>query len=113
MGLKIDGGSSERRPQRLTSRVSKQTGKVQEKGSTQFSSQLDRQFSNAQEEMLRQMAKEIEKQGERLAEHIDISEFKVYKRMISEFLNHAVRGSSRFMKESFLDRREGTGYMPS
>ncbi|HOQ75954.1 MAG TPA: YaaR family protein [Thermoclostridium sp.] len=105
MGLKIDRGGSDRRPSRLTSRVSIPTEKVQDKGGAQFSSHMDRHFGNAQEEMLRQMAKEIEKQGERLAEHIDISELKVYKRMISEFLDHAVRGSSKFLKESFLDRR--------
>lgn len=63
MGLKIDRGSSGRRPQRLPSRVSKQTDKVQEKSTTQFSSHMDRQFGNAQEEILRQMAKDIENQG--------------------------------------------------
>jgi uncharacterized protein YaaR (DUF327 family) len=105
MGLKIDRGSSDRRPQRLPSRVSKQTDKVQERSTAQFSSHMDRHFGNAQEEILRQMAKDIEEQGERLAEHIDISELKVYKRLVSEFLNQAVRSSSRFIKESFLDRR--------
>ena len=41
----------------------------------------------------------------RLSQHIDISELKVYKRLIMEFLDAAISGSERFTKESFLDRR--------
>jgi len=51
------------------------------------------------------MAKDIEKQGEHLAQRIDISELKTYKRMVMEFLDEAVRGFGRFSKESFLDKR--------
>lgn len=105
MGLKIDSGNSDKKPAGLTARVSKQTDRVQGKNTAQFSSHLDRHFGQAQEEILKQMAKDIEKQGERLAEHVDISELKVYKKLVSEFLNEAVRSSTRFQKESFLDRR--------
>lgn len=105
MGLKIDRGSSDRRPERLPSALSKQTEKIQERSSAQFGSHLERHFSNSHEEMLKQMAREIEEQGKRLSERVDITELKVYKRMISEFLEHAVRGFARFKKESFLDRR--------
>lgn len=105
MGLKIDSGGSDSKPTAVSGPLSKRTGKVQGKNTAQFSSHMDRHYGNAQEEILKQMAEEIAKQGERLAKHVDIAELKAYKRMVSEFLNEAVRGSTRFSKESFLDRR--------
>jgi uncharacterized protein YaaR (DUF327 family) len=105
MGLKIDGGSSGRKPQAIGSKTGKETVRVQDKSAAQFGSHLGRHFGDAQEETLKQMAKDIEKQGEHLAERIDISELKTYKRMVMEFLDEAVRGFGRFSKESFLDRR--------
>lgn len=104
MALKIDG-SSGRKPQSLGSRIDRDSNKVIDKSGAQFSSTLDRHFSQNQDEELQKKALEIEKQGKRLSEHIDISELKTYKRMIMEFLDEAVRGSERFSKESFLDRR--------
>lgn len=105
MGLKIDSGGSERKPAALSGPLTKRTERIQEKSTAQFSSHLSRHFGHAQEEVLKEMAKQIEKQGEKLAKHVDIAELKVYKRMIQEFLNEAVRASTRFSKESFLDRR--------
>lgn len=105
MGLKVDGGSTGRKPQGIPGRMEKENGRIQEKGSAQFSSHLGRHFDDAQEDILRQKAKEIEKQGKHLADHIDISELKTYKRLVMEFMGEAVRSSSRFSKESFLDRR--------
>lgn len=104
MALKIDR-SPERKPQNITGRIDRDKKKVNDKNETQFSSQMDRQFSESQDEELKKKALEIEKQGKRLASHIDVSELKAYKKMVMEFLNEAVRGSSRFSKDSFLDRR--------
>lgn len=105
MGLKVDGGNTGRKPQGIPGRIEMETGRIQEKGSAQFSSHLGRHFGDAQEDILRQMAKDIEKQGEHLSEHVDISELKAYKRLVMEFMTEAVRSSSKFSKESFLDRR--------
>lgn len=105
MGLKIDGGNSGRKPPSIGGRVGKDSAKVQDKSTSQFGSHLGRHFGDAQEEELRQKAKDIEKQGEHLAQRIDISELKTYKRLVMEFLEEAIRGFGRFSKESFLDRR--------
>jgi Protein of unknown function (DUF327). len=105
MSLKIDRGSSDRGPERLSAAMNRSSGKIQGKGGAQFGSHLEKHFENAQEEMLRQMAKEIEEQGKRLAERVDITELKIYRRMVSEFLEHAVRSFARFKKDSYLDRR--------
>ncbi len=104
MALKIDG-SSGRKPQSLSGRIERDIKKVNNMNGTQFSSHMDRQFSENQDEELRKKAQEIEKQGKHLASHIDVSELKAYKRLVMEFLDEAVRSSSRFTKDSFLDRR--------
>ncbi len=104
MALKIDGGSG-RKPQNLTGRIDRDVKKVNDMNGAQFSSHMDRQFSESQDEELKKKAFEIEKQGKHFASHIDVSELKAYKRLVMEFLNEAVRSSSRFSKDSFLDRR--------
>lgn len=104
MALKIDGGSG-RKPQNLTGRIDRDVKKVNDMNGAQFSSHMDRQFSESQDEELKKKALEIEKKGKHLASHIDVSELKAYKRLVMEFMNEAVRGSSRFSKDSFLDRR--------
>ncbi|NLM73384.1 MAG: YaaR family protein [Clostridiaceae bacterium] len=104
MAFKIDGSSS-KKPDRLTTNISRDAGRVNKKNGMQFSSQLGRHMSQNQEEELKKMALEIEKQGKKLSENVDIYELKVYKRLVMEFLDEAVRGFGRFSKESFLDRR--------
>ena len=54
---------------------------------------------------LKEMAEEIAKQGEKLGEKIDIRELRIYKKMISDFMDEAVGNSRKFSKKSFLDRR--------
>ncbi|MGI6123128.1 MAG: YaaR family protein [Acetivibrionales bacterium] len=104
MALKIDG-SSGRKPQNIPERIGRDFKKVNDMNGTQFSSHMDRQFSENQDEELKKKALEIEKQGKHLSSHIDVSELKAYKRLVMEFLDEAVRSSSRFTKDSFLDRR--------
>ena len=70
-----------------------------------FRSQLIRVEGETQEERIKNLAAMIFDQGEKLGKKVDIGELKVYKRMISEFLEEAVGNSHKFSKESFLDRR--------
>ena len=56
-------------------------------------------------ERLRQKAAEISAQGEKLADRIDIKELRLYKKLISDFMDEAVGNSRKFSKQSFLDRR--------
>ena len=73
--------------------------------STTFDSHLQKQGSLNLNESLKKMADDIIKQGERLSQRVDIAELKAYKRMVSEFLNEAVRGFAKFSKENHMDRR--------
>ena len=56
-------------------------------------------------ERLREKANEIAVQGEKLADRVDIRELRVYKKLISDFMDEAVGNSRKFSKQSFLDRR--------
>jgi len=56
-------------------------------------------------ERLRVKASEIAAQGEKLADKVDIRELRVYKKLISDFMDEAVGNSRKFSKQSFLDRR--------
>lgn len=103
MGLKING--SNRQTGNVAGKINNDSGKVSNDGRSSFNSHLKRQQSQNQDELLQNMAKDIIKQGERLSDKVDISELKAYKRMISEFLNEAIRSFARFSKESFMDRR--------
>ena len=51
------------------------------------------------------MVEDITKQGQRIAEHMDIRDLKVYRSMISNFLGEVVANSHQFSRENFLDRR--------
>ena len=56
-------------------------------------------------ERLKAKADEIARQGEKLAEKVDIRELRIYKKLISDFMDEAVGNSRKFSKQSFLDRR--------
>lgn len=57
------------------------------------------------QEKLTQMVEEITKQGQRIAEHMDIRDLKVYRSLISNFMSEVVANSHEFSRENFLDRR--------
>lgn len=57
------------------------------------------------EETLLKMSEDINAQGKVLAEHMDLKDFKKYKKMISDFMNEIVSTSHKFSRENFLDRR--------
>lgn len=48
---------------------------------------------------------EISIQGDKIAKHMDYSDLKDYKNLISEFVNEIVTNSHEFSRENFLDRR--------
>jgi len=103
MNLKID--SSNRNQRNVIGRVNTEGSKISGQKFTGFDAHLQRHEVQNLDETLKQMADDIIKQGEKLGEKVDIAELRVYKKMISEFLDEAVRGFAKFSKESFMDRR--------
>lgn len=72
---------------------------------TAFSSSLKKMEFKNYEERVRVLADKIQSQGKKLEKKADIRDLKVYKQLISEFLDEAVSHSHSFSKKSFLDRR--------
>ncbi len=72
---------------------------------TDFRSQLSRAEGNSYEQHLEGLVDEIIRQGEKLGKKIDIREFRIYKKLISEFLGSALGKSMKFSKRSLLDRK--------
>ncbi|MDP4182307.1 MAG: YaaR family protein [Bacillota bacterium] len=79
--------------------------KVPEVKSAGFQNKLIQVESANFEEHVKDMVDKIIEQGEKLSNKVDIRELKVYKKMISEFLDEVVANSHKFSKQSFLDRR--------
>ena len=84
---------------------SKEEKKVSDSEKTGFKSQLNRVESENYREKIRSLVSRIIEQGEKLGKKVDVKEFKVYKKLISEFLDEAVGNSLKFSKNGFLDRR--------
>lgn len=57
------------------------------------------------QERLTEMVKEITDQGKRISEHMDIRDIRMYRTLISGFMNEIVANSHKFSRENFLDRR--------
>ncbi len=57
------------------------------------------------QDKLKEMVKQITEQGAKIAEHMDIRDLKVYRGLISNFMNEVVVNSHKFSRENFLDRR--------
>jgi len=70
-----------------------------------FASQLKKLDTINFEEKIKVLADKIQSQGKKLEKKADIRDLKVYKQLISEFLDEAVSHSHSFTKKSFLDRR--------
>lgn len=70
-----------------------------------FQSQLVKAEDSNYEQQLEKLVRDIASQGEVLAKRVDIRELKLYKRLISEFLELALGNSKKFSKKSMLDRR--------
>lgn len=57
------------------------------------------------QDSLKVMIERITEQGNKLSEHMDIRDMKLYRGMISEFMNEIVANSHKFSRDNFLDRR--------
>lgn len=70
-----------------------------------FYSQLKRVEEHNAEERIKYLVNQITEQGEKLGKKVDVRELKIYKKLISEFLDETLNNSQKFSKESFIDRR--------
>lgn len=54
---------------------------------------------------IKELMENIFEQGKKVGDKVDIKELNYYKKLISEFLYEVINSSSKFSKQSFLDRR--------
>lgn len=79
--------------------------KVRHGNGGEFRNMLSRTEDSNYEQRIEKLVQDIVKQGDVLAKKIDIRELKVYKKLISEFLDLALGNSRKFSKRNILDRR--------
>lgn len=79
--------------------------KAVEMGENAFVSQLKRVEEHNVEERIKYLVNQITEQGERLGKKVDVRELKIYKKLISEFLDETLNNSHKFSRESLIDRR--------
>ncbi|MDP4093027.1 MAG: YaaR family protein [Bacillota bacterium] len=79
--------------------------KVTESKGTTFQNQLKHAEQQGFEEYVGDVVKQIAEQGDKLSKKVDIRELKIYKELLTEFMDLAVGNSRKFSKQSFLDRR--------
>ncbi|HHV95324.1 MAG TPA: YaaR family protein [Clostridiaceae bacterium] len=70
-----------------------------------FESRLIQAEYDNYSEKLNDLAERIFEQGKKLEKRMDIREYIVYKRYISEFLNEYVNNTFKFSKQRMMDRR--------
>lgn len=83
----------------------KEQKRVSDSNGTSFKSHLKQFDDHNYEERIRALVSQIGEQGKKLAQKIDVRELKIYKRLISDFLDEALSNSHMFSKDSYLDRR--------
>ncbi|GHV43376.1 hypothetical protein FACS189490_13530 [Clostridia bacterium] len=59
---------------------------------------------NLSERLSRNIA-EITAQGEKIAKHMDIRDMRVYRSLITDFINEVVTNSYKFSRENYINRR--------
>lgn len=79
--------------------------KVAETNGNAFESKLKRVEEHNVEERIKYLVNQITEQGEKLGKKVDVRELKIYKKLISDFLDETLNNSQKFSKESFVDRR--------
>lgn len=79
--------------------------KVSSGKGSDFRSQLTKVEDDNYQQHLEKLVDDITKQGEKLGKKVDIRDLRIYKMLISEFLETAIGKSRKFTKQSLLDRR--------
>lgn len=92
-------------PSGLSSLPVKEDSKVRPGRGADFQNQLVKAENTNYEQHLEKLVNDIVRQGETLAKRIDVRELRIYKGLISEFLELALGNSKKFSKRNLLDRR--------
>src|SRR4051794_14231188 len=92
-------------PSNMQNVAGKDDRKISDNMGANFQNQMKKIETRNFEERINEMVNRITEQGEKLGKRADIRELKIYKNLVSEFLDEAVNNSHKFSKKNFLDRR--------
>lgn len=70
-----------------------------------FKEYVARESGKYHQEHISILLQKVNDQAKKLGKKVDIKELKLYKKLVSEFLDEAVNNSHKFAKENFLDKR--------
>lgn len=57
------------------------------------------------QDTLKRMIEDITSQGNKIANHMDVRDVRLYRNMVSDFLGEVVANTHKFSRDNFLDRR--------
>lgn len=103
MNIKIQDTSN--KPSNIAALAGRDDRVVRAEKDAAFSSTLRKLEYTNYEERIKVLVDKIQGQGKKLEKKADIRDLKIYKQLISEFLDEAVSHSHAFTKKNFLDRR--------
>ncbi|MCL2874675.1 MAG: YaaR family protein [Defluviitaleaceae bacterium] len=89
----------------LMSRLIEQQTAIEKKTGPDFSFTLNSLGEEGLATRLKTLMDDIAVCGSNLAEHMDLSDMKRYRALISDFINEVVSNSHKFSRENFLDKR--------
>jgi len=89
----------------LTARFNEANAVERKQPLEDFRFTLNRLSDEGLADRLQGLISEIAIQGKRVAQHLDFSELKTYRGLITDFINEVVSHSHEFSRENFLDRR--------
>jgi len=98
-------GEALNNPSNISGMTGKDDKRLSDSRETNFQSQLKRVENRNLEDRIQELVSKITEQGQKLGKRADIRELKIYKKLISEFLDEAVGNTHKFSKKNFLDRR--------
>jgi uncharacterized protein len=89
----------------VAAKLESKMGIVPKKDQPDFSFTLNKLDEDGLATRIGGLIDEIKTYGGKLSKHMDISDMKFYRGLISEFINEIVTNSHKFTRENFLDRR--------
>jgi uncharacterized protein len=102
--LKVERSSGKMK--NLTNIGSSQTDKkVESKDNHSFLGFMDKASDMSYVDKMKMLTDRIFEQGDKLGKRIDVKELRVYKSLMTEFLNEVVSNAHKYTKTSKLDRR--------
>ena len=89
----------------LSARFSEANKAVEKPVTEEFDFVLNKLSDNGLASRLHSLIGDITDMGKKLTRHMDISDLKDYRKMVTDFINEVVTNSHEFSRENFLDRR--------